>query len=226
MQDNAELSQLFSLLGIGGGLGQAAGGAYNLFGGGGKNPADVANKYISQIPGQTKEYYSPYMEAGKGAMSNLQNQYKDLLSGNVQNALGANYQQSPGYKFKLNQALTAGQNASNAGGRAGTPMAQQDQMEVANGLASQDYGDYIKNQLSLYGIGLGGNEKLNQQGFQANQDYANTLANTLGQQASYGYAGQAGKNQSKALGMSNLFSGLGMLGGDAGELLKLLGLGG
>ncbi len=70
---------LSQMLGIGGGLGVAGGGIYNMFGGGGKNPADAGNKYISQIPGQTKQYYDPYMQAGKGAMGDLQNQYKDLL---------------------------------------------------------------------------------------------------------------------------------------------------
>ncbi len=198
------LSQMF------GGLGTAAGG---MFGGQGKNPADVANGYISQIPGQTKPYLSPYMEAGKGAMGNLQNQYADLLSGGVQNKLGESYKQSPGYQFKLQEALRGGNAAAAAGGRAGTPMAQQQQMGIANGLASQDYGDYIKNQMSLYGQGLSGNEGLNQQGFEANKDYANTLANTLAQQGEYGYQGQKGMNEARGTNRSNIFSGLGMAAG-------------
>ncbi len=198
------LAQMF------GGLGSAAGG---MFGGNQKNPADVANGYINQIPGQVKPYLNPYMEAGKGAMGNLQNQYADLLSGGVQNKLGENYKQSPGYQFKLQQALGAGNNASAAGGRAGTPMDQQQQMGIANGLASQDYGDYIKNQMSLYGQGLSGNEGLNNQGFEANKDYANTLANTLAQQGEYGYQGQKGMNEAKGTNRSNIFSGLGMAAG-------------
>lgn len=230
-QDNAQLQQLFSLLGMGGGLGTAAGGAFNLFGGGGKNPADAANKYISQIPGQTQQYYSPYMDAGKGAMSDLQNQYKNLLSGDVQNQLGANYKQSPGYQFKLNQALLGANNASAAGGRSGTPMDQQQQMDLAQGLASQDYNDYIKNQMGLYGLGLGGEEGINKMGFDANKSMADTVGNALSQQGAYSYAGQAGQNAGRAQGMSDLFSGLGMLGGGlAGggwsQLAKLFGLGG
>ncbi len=204
---------LMKALGIGGGLGTAAGGAWNMFGGGQKNPADAANKTIGQIPGQTQPYYQPYMDAGKGAMGNLQNQYKDLLSGNTQNQLGASYKESPGYQAALKAALGAGNNAAAAGGMLGTPAHEAQNMGIASDEASKDYENYIKNQMGLYGAGLSGNEGLNAQGFQANQDYANTLANTLGQQGAYQFAGQAGKNASNAQGMGNIFSGLGMAAG-------------
>lgn len=203
------MSWLQNMLGIQG-LGTAAGGLYGLYGGRGKNPADIANKYIGQIPEQTKPYYSPYMEAGKGAMGNLQNQYADLLGGNVQNRLGENFQESPGYQYKLQQALSAGNNAAGAGGSLGTPMHQQFSMDTAHGLANQDYNDYLKNQLGLYGLGLGGNEGLNQMGFEANKGYSDTLANALSQQAGYGYSGQAGQNAARSQGLGNIFSGLGM----------------
>lgn len=197
----------------GGGAGMAAGGLASLFGmGGGKNPADVANKYISKIPGQTKEFYSPYMEAGKGAMSSLQNQYQDLLGGNVYNKLGEGYKESPGYQYALEQALQAGGNAAAAGGMAGTPLAQQEAMKTAQGLASQDFQNYLNSQMGLYGMGLQGQQGLNQMGFDASKDYASNLANALSQQGAYGYAGQAGQNTQRAGGLSNLFSGLGMLG--------------
>ncbi len=202
---------LASALGIGGGLSSAAGGAWNLFGKK-TNPADVANKTIGQIPGKAEGYYSPYMDAGKGALSDLQNQYKDLLSGGVQNKLGANYKESPGYQFKLKQALQTQGNAAARGGYLGTPMDQQNAAEVGNGLASSDYNDYIKNQLGLYGLGLGGEEGLNKQGYDASSSIADAWGNTLGQQGAYNYAGQAGKNASQASGLSDIFSGLGTAG--------------
>ncbi len=233
---NPQLMQLMQMLGIGGGLGSAAGGTYNLFGGGGKNPATGANNIIGQIPGATKQYYQPYMDAGKGAMGNLQNQYKDLLSGDVQNKLGANYQQSPGYQFKLQQAMGAGNNAAAAGGMAGSGQHQFGNMQTANDLANADYGDYMKNQMGLYGLGLGGNEGLNKMGFDASGKQADSEASTLGQQGAYSYAGQAGQNQKKSDAWGNIFSGLGMaggaaLGGPAGAggiaaLMKMLGIGG
>jgi hypothetical protein len=190
-----------------GGLGTAGGG---LFGGQGKNPADVANNYIGQIPGKTQPYYQPYMDAGKGAMSDLQNQYKGLLGGNTQNQLGANYKESPGYQFKLQQAMNAGNAANAAGGTLGTPMHQQQNMQLSNDLASQDYNDYIKNQMGLYGMGLQGEQGLNNMGFEANKGMADTTGNALSQQGAYGFMGQQGQNQANQANKGNIFSGLGM----------------
>ncbi len=193
------------------GAAQAAGGFAGLFGKGQKNPADVANQYISQIPGQTQQYYQPYMEAGKGAMSELQNQFKNLLGGNVQNQLGESYQQSPGYKFALEQALQAGNNAAAAGGQLGIPAHEQQNMAIAQGLADQDYSKYLQNQMGLYGLGLQGNEGLNQMGYNANTDYATNIANALAQQGAYAFMGQQGKNQAKQQSLGDIFGGIGGL---------------
>lgn len=224
-----EMQQKFmQMLGIGGGLGTAGMGAYGMFNPG-KNPATEANNTIGQIPGQTKPYYQPYMDAGKGAMSDLQNQYKDLLGGNKQGMLGESFKESPGYQYQLQQALGQGANASARGGMLGTPEDVRQSMSTAQGLASQDYNNYMNNQMNLYGQGLNGEQGLNQMGYNANTDYANTLANTLGQQGAYQYAGQAGQNAGKSQGMGNIFSGLGMaagsaLGGPAGGMAGGMGM--
>lgn len=219
--NNDQMQQIMSMLGIGGGLGTAAGGLFGLFNKG-KNPADVANNYLNKIPGQTKPYYQPYMDAGKDAMGTLNGQYGDLLSGEKQNQLGANYKQSPGYQFALKQALEAANNASSAGGMLGSPMHQQQSMETAEGIASKDFNNYMQNQMGLYGAGLHGEEGLNTMGYNANKDYADLLGNNASQQAGYSYAGQAGKNQNQSNMLSNIFSGLGTagasyLGGPAGK---------
>lgn len=230
-QDNGSMNWLSSLLGLGGGLGTAAGGLFNLFGPKQKNPADIANKYISQIPGQTQQYYSPYMQAGQGAMSDLQNRYKGLLSGDVQNQLAAGYKESPGYQRALQQALQSGSAAAAAGGMLGTPAHQEQNMELASDIASKDFNNYLQNQLGLYGLGLSGEQGLNQMGFEANKSMADTVGNALSQQGAYGYAGQAGQNAAKSQGIGNIFGGLGMgaaslFGGPGGaSILKLLGLG-
>lgn len=187
-------------------------GLYGMFGRP-KNPSDAANKYISQIPGATEPYYSPYINAGKGAMGDLQNQYKDLIGGNVQNQLGENYQQSPGYKFKLQQAMQAGNHAAAAGGMSGTPMHEQQSMDTANGIASQDYNDYMKNQMGLYGLGTGIGQDIFNKGYGASGDMASTMGNALSQQAGYGYSGQAGQNANKSSMWGNIAGGLGALGG-------------
>lgn len=214
------MQYIHRLMGIGSGLGTAAGGVFGMFNKP-KNPGTMASNTIGQIPGQTKQYYQPYMDAGKGALSDLQNQYKDLLGGTTQNKLGESYKESPGYQFALKQALAASNNANAAGGMLGTPMNQQNNMETAQGLASKDYNQYMQNQMGLYGSGLHGEEGLNTQGQQANSDYANTIANVLGQQGAYQYAGQDAQNKSKAGAWGNILSGLGTagasyLGGPAG----------
>lgn len=236
MPDNNQMPDwLASALGMGGGLGQAAGGMWSLFGNQ-KNPGTAAANAIGQIPGQTQQYYSPYMDAGKGAMGDLQNQYKDLLSGGVYDKLGAGYKESPGYQFKLKQAMTGGTNAAAAGGMAGSPMHQQQAMQMGNDIASQDFNDYMGKQMGLYGLGLSGEQGLNQMGFDASKGMADTTGNAMSQQAAYNFMGQQGANQRKSQGISDLFSGLGTgaaslfggpMGGGAWQgLMSLFGGGG
>lgn len=184
----------------------------NLFGGG-KNPANAANQYLNQIPGQMSPYFNPYIGAGQGALNTLQGQYGNLLNntGDVYNKLAGGYKESPGYQFALQQALGAGQNQSAAGGMLGTPADQQQQMGIATGLANQDFGNYMQNQMGLYGQGLQGMQGLNQMGWDASKSFAENLANVLGQQAQYGYAGQAGQNANRSGLLNNIFQ----LGGQA-----------
>ncbi len=236
MADNAaqqaQWQQLMQMMGMGGGLGTAAGGLWSMFNKP-NDPTKGASNMVGQIPGQTLPYYQPYMDAGKGAMSDLQNQYKDLLSGDKQNQLGANFKEGPGYQYALKNALQAGTNASAAGGMLGTPMHQEQNMGIGEGLAGKEFQNYMQNQMGLYGTGLQGEQGLNQMGFDANKNYADQLANTMNQQAMYNFMGQQGQNQAKQQGMSNIFSGLGtaagsFFGGPAGGagmdwLMKMFG---
>lgn len=208
------MAQIMRMFGIGGGLGTAAGGLFSMLHPG-KNPATAANNTIGQIPGQIKPYYQGYADSGKTALNNLQGENTSLLNGTKQDQLGAGYKESPGYKYALQQALQAGNNAQAAGGMSGTPQHQELNMDAASGLASRDYNDYMQRQLGLYGQGYGGTENLNTQGYNANKELADTNANVLGQQGAYNFMGQQGKNQSQQQGMGNIFSGLGMAGASA-----------
>lgn len=205
---------MFDYSSLFGGLGQLGGGLAGLFGlGKGKNPADVANKYLDQIPGQSQQYYQPYQQSGMDALKKLQEQYGGLLGGDVQNKLGENYKQSPGYANALKEALGAGSNAAAAGGMLGTPVHQDDLMNRAGDVASKDYNNYLQNQLGLYGMGLQGEQGLNEQGYGANTDWANLLANINQQKAAYGYQGQNANNQAGQQNWNNIFGGLGSLFG-------------
>ncbi len=210
--NNMDMQKFFQMLGIGGGVGSAASGLAGMFGNGNKNPAASANESLDKIPGQTEQYYSPYQKAGKGALTDLQNQYGNLLgnTGDVYNNLAGGYKESPGYQYALKSALAAGNNAAAAGGMLGTPSHQEANMNTASGIASKDFNDYLQNVLGLYGKGLAGEEGLNTQGYGANTDYGNLLANLNQQKAAYNYQGQNAQNKANQSDWGNIFSGLGM----------------
>jgi hypothetical protein len=173
---------------------------------GGKNPSDTANQYLNQIPGAMDPYYQPYIQQGQQAGQQLNEQYNQLI--NDPNALyskfGEGYKQSPGYQFKLNQALQSGNNAAAAGGMAGSMMHQQAANQTANDIASQDFDQYIQKIMGLYGQGLEGKKGFQEQGYNASMGYGDTLANKLSSQAQYGYAGQAGKNANRSNAFGNI----------------------
>jgi len=160
------------------------------------NPADAANAELNKIPGATSPYYDPYINAGKEALGTLKDEYGNLLQdpGSIYDRLGKGYKESPGYQFALKQALGAGQNASAAGGMLGTPADQQQQMGLAQDVASKDFQKYLDSVTGLYGKGLSGTEGLNKQGFDASTEYGKMLADIFGQKSSNIYQGTAGQN--------------------------------
>ncbi len=185
-----------------------------LFGGKGyKNPADKANQTIGQIPGQTSQYFDPYINAGKNALPILQGQYNDLLNnpGGKLNQMGGQFQQSPGFQFALQQALQGSGHAAAAGGMAGSPQHEQQNMGIATQLGNQDYYNYLDKALGLYGQGLTGEQGMAQGGLTAGTSMADMISQALAQQANYDFRGQQDKNARK----NDLWSGLGNLGGAA-----------
>lgn len=198
--------------GAGSGIGQLLGGLFGLFGGNkGKNPADSAMGYLDQIPEQMRPFFEKYMNAGGDALSSLMPEYQKLLGGDVYNKLASGYKESPGYKHALQEALGASSNAAAAGGMLGTPMAQQNAMETAQGVSSKDFKDYMASQMGLYGQGLSGLSDINKMGYGANTDFANMLGSLFGQKAQYAYAGQDAANKAKSQNWSDIFGGIGGL---------------
>lgn len=204
-----QLMKLYGYGGLGAGLGGLAG---NIFG---KNPQDAANKYLNQIPGQTSQYFDPYINAGKGAISSLQDQYSSLLGGPGQklNEIGQSYQQSPGFKFALDQALGGAGRAAAAGGMAGSPQHEQQNMGLATNLANQDYYNWLGQATGLYGQGLSGQQGLAQMGSQAGTNMANLIAQQLATQAQQSYENQAAKNQGYSNVFGNILGSLPFIGG-------------
>lgn len=170
----------FGMASAAGGLGAGLG---SLFMGNQKNPADAAMGYFNQIPGTLEKYFNPWIQQG-------------MNPGQTLNDIGAGYKQSPGYNFAMQQALQGGQHAAAAGGMAGSPQAQQQQMQLASDIASQDYNNWMRNALGI-----------RQGGQQAGMGLGENLASNLAQQGQYSYAGQAGENQANQQMWSDIFGG-------------------
>lgn len=196
---------------IGGGLAGLGQGIYNSFFA--KDPAKGAMGYLNQIPGQISPYYNPYVNAGQSALGNVQGQYSNLLndpSALIQK-LSQGYQQSPGFNFQRDQGLQAINNASAAGGMAGSMQHQQQAGELATNLSNQDFQQYLQHALGLYGQGLQGMQGLSDQGLNAGNTLAQLLGHNLENQSQLSYAGTANQNKTKSGGFGDILGGIGSL---------------
>lgn len=184
---------------------------------GGEDASKKSMKYLNKIPSTISPYYDPYINAGNEALPTLQNQYGQLANdpGAKYSELGAGYESSPGYNFALQQALSASGNASAAGGMAGSPMHEQQNMDVASNMASRDYDEYMRQVMGLYGTGLQGEQGLYNTGYGASDTLAKMLAENLQNQAGLSYSGAANKNM-------NTMGTMGMLTGGATSMMPYL----
>lgn len=199
--------------GMAGDIGGIASGLFNMFGA--QDPSAAANPYLSGIEGGMNKYLSPYMDAGKSAMGTLMGQYGGLVNdpGAMMNKIGAGFQQSPGFQFQTQQAGDAANRASAAGGMLGSPMQQQNIASTVNGLAQQDYGNYMNRGMSMYNQGLSGLSHVGDMGLQGAGMMSQGLLQQLLAQAQNAYAGAANSNQSMGGGIGSLASGIAGLAG-------------
>lgn len=193
-----------------GGWGAAAGAGLGLLGGFGEDPADKAAKYYDQVPGTLNKGYDPYVQTGKWSMDQLKQQYGNLVNdpGALIQKLGQGYQKSPGYDWRLKQGQGSISNANAAGGMAGTQQHLQQAGQLGENLASDDFNNYLKNALGLYGQGVEGLSGLNQQGYNANNELTTSLAQALMTQGNLAYTGGQDQNEEMGQGL-DLFTQLG-----------------
>lgn len=219
---------------LAGGMGMLGAGVGNLMSPW-KNPSDSAMNYMDQIPNMISQYSNPYIQAGQQALPGLQNNYGQLMNspGQKLNTIGQDYHQSPGFQFALQQALQGSDHAAAAGGMAGSGQNQQQDMTLATNLANQDYNDWMKNALGLYGAGVNGEQGLYdtgaKTGVQAGQDMASILAN----KAKLAYEGQNAENENEGGMWGSLLGGAGTVAGSvfggpmggmiAGQIGKYMG---
>lgn len=173
------------------------------------NPADSGMKYLDQIEGKGRNLLNPYIQAGLQMMPELQKQFGNLMNnpGGFLNTLGQGFQSSPGFDFQKNQAIDSANRVAAAGGMLGTPAEQQQIANTVNGLANQDYYNWLDRSTGLYNRGLSGAEGINQMGFNASSKLAQMIADALTSQSSLAYAGQQIKNQNDSSGFGDLISG-------------------
>lgn len=200
---------------LGSGASGIGSGLMGLFGSGGNSPGNAANQYLNQIPGQTGQYFDPYINAGRDQLPGLSSQYGQLMNdpGGRLNQIGEGYHQSPGFKFALEQALGGANRSAAAGGMVGSPASQQQNMGIATGLADQDYNQWLEHATGLYDKGLQGGQGLANMGLQAGSQQANMIAQMLAQQAQTAQQEQQRKNESRGSAFGNLAGGLGSLAG-------------
>lgn len=189
-------------MGLESGIGSIGSGLFNLYGT--DDPYASAEGYYNKIPGMLNQQYSPWINAGMGALPGMQEyqnrgnaagnqlmgQYNQMTNdpSGLLNRLGSGFHQSPGYSFQTSQALGAANRAAAAGGMAGSPEEQQQIAGVTNQLANQDYYNYLNHSQQLYGQGINGLQRTEGLGAMVGSDIynqgagaANNLANSLGE---------------------------------------------
>jgi|GEM_PF-1893157 hypothetical protein len=222
-----------ALLSMAPGLMSAAGGLFGLFGNKKRAnaPMNAANPYLNNIPSQMNPYYQPYMNAGNDALTKTKSEYDKLIGdpNAMYDKFAAGYKESPGYKSRLEEAMREITNAQAAGGMAGSMQHQQYSADKAMDLHSKDFEDYLNHVMGLYGAGLSGEQGIENQGYGANTDYANMLANITGQKANMAYGAKNQENENSANSWKNIFGGASSALSGYGDysnhqdILKLLG---
>lgn len=182
------------------------GGVGGLFGGGDVGGYGEARRQLEQIPEEMKPYYEPYIQAGTQSLGSLQEQLSRMTQdpSALMAQLGAGYQQSPGYQFSVDQAIEAANRAAAAGGQLGAPGVQAAVGQQVQGMAQQDFGDYLNRILGLYGGGVSGLTGLSGLGAQEGAGLAENLARARMSEAGLGQA----EAQTQAQGQGQMISGL------------------
>lgn len=176
-----------------------------------KNPADSANKYYDQIPGQTRQDYQPYVTAGQDSMHQNSQEYHDLVNdpGGKINKIGESYHQSPGFKFAMEQALGANGRSAAAGGMSRSPSHEFNNQKTATGLADQDYNTWLQHAQEMYNTGLSGNQDMMHQGYNASDTMSQQIAQATAQQGNLNYRGQQNNNEHNSSIWGNIGKGIG-----------------
>jgi hypothetical protein len=135
-----------------------------------------------------KRNLAPWISAGEGSLEDLlriQDQYESVIQDPNE------YIQSPGYNWLQQQGIQAIDRGAAARGKLDSGQNQKDLMQFGQGLASQDYGNYLsrlENLMNQYTrtsqMGQNATSQRNQYEFGTAQGKANVRMQSLGQQGS------------------------------------------
>jgi hypothetical protein len=178
-----------------------------------ENPSDAGMNYMNQIPAQLQKYMSPYIDAGTRQLPGLESQYGQLMNdpGGRMNQIGQSYHQSPGFQFAMQQALQGAGHAAAAGGMAGSPQHEQQNMGLATNLANQDYNEWLSNALGMYSKGLQGSQGLYDTGAKTGMQMGEDMSSVLANQAKLAYEGQNTENEHEGGEWGSFLGGAGQL---------------
>lgn len=188
----------------------ALGGILGSIFGGGASPMSKADPYLGQEEGAIGQQMDPYTQAGAASLGHMGNIFGGMVGspGAFLNKMGQSYHQSPGFEFAMHQALMGANNAAAAGGMGGSPLAQQQNAQIAEQMANQNYYQWLGKAQGLLGTGLEGEMGVAGMGMQGATNMSNVIANKLQEQAAMAYHQQAAKNAAQ-----------GKIWGDIGDIL-------
>jgi hypothetical protein len=163
---------------------------------------------------QNREDMAPWREAGVGALGDLQGgleQYAGYIND------PSSYKQSPGYNWLSQQGMKGIDASASASGKS----TAQDAMRFSQGLASQDYGNFMgryNNLLNRYsGLAGVGQTAADQMG-QSGQNYANQAGNNM----MAGGNAQAGGMINAANARTGMYSNMSQIGSDAADQYQMM----
>lgn len=188
----------------------------------GRAQASAAQQTLDQqqaLYNNSVDQATPYLEAGNNALTGL----NALAAGDY-----SGFQNAPDYQFALQQGIQGVDRSAAARGALYSGGQQADLQQYAQGLASQQLGNYRNNLMGLAQMGQGQSQYLGQLG----QNYGNQFANAMGlkgqanaQVASAGPMTQAGYGNALASAAST-YMGAGGGGGGGGGFMGMFGGGG
>ena len=180
----------------------------------------LGNQQIEQTTGNALGALQNYGNLGANALNSGYGQAQQTMQGAQQIAgrqLGEGYQQSPGMAFQMQQGQNALAAQNSAAGGRNSGAAQKDLLQFSQGLANQDYQQYVGNQLAQNQQQIGTAAQLGQLYAGQGQSLAGMYGN-LGQQSAgiFGnqLGAQLGQNQLMGTAYSN-YAGFGGAGQQA-----------